>query len=446
MKKYLLAAASLFALFIFVGCINGYEAYEGSQLSNTTAAATSPAADYGQVTEPVLPPHVNQSFIDDFAYMVAVLENNFPYFGVAQRRFGADVEFLVENTLNALLQQEIRNTTHFGQILATSFFGPLNHIGHLSIQSRSTLHLILGNIYRGPIDYNGRPIELYGRDFTSWGQMFVDMARSLAAQQYYGFIEVELGYEAGMVRPNNLTTSTIGRNIAYVSVREFWHYNISHDLDIMMNFYEDIRGFEHLIIDLRGNPGGFTRYFIELFMAPNIPYDIVIPGIYTLFMGGDESMEWLGAQFEDDYYFAGIHPNKMPFDASRFPYINQHDALSFRYILASPVHVAATGDVMFDGQIWILVDGRSASAVEYAALYAMNADFATVVGAPTRGVTGGGHAGFFPLPNTGLVVRYDFGYFIDSYGRAIDEFGVIPHYLNLPGMDALHTVLTLIER
>jgi len=83
--------------------------------------------------------------------------------------------------------------------------------------------------------------------------------------------------------------------------------------------------------------------------------------------------------------------------------------------------------------------------VVYVLLYAIAANFATVVGTPTRGVTGGGMVGFFALPNTGIVVRYDFGLFVDQYGRAIDEFGVFPHYFNRPGLNALQTTIQLIH-
>ncbi|MCL2168530.1 MAG: S41 family peptidase [Defluviitaleaceae bacterium] len=389
--------------------------------------------------------HPNRAYIEDFEYMLEILMDNFPYFGVAEREFGAQVERIAETTRRALITGgDVRDSAHFRQILQANFFSPFRHIGHLSIQDRATLHLILGNIYRGPINYNGQFVDMQGRVYTYWGQKFVDVARGQAAQQFYGLIEVALGYEVGMVRPNNLTTLILAENVAYVRVNEFWHYNIEHDKAIMRAFYEEIQGMEHLVIDLRANGGGFTRYFVQLFMAPNLAYDTYIPGIHTLLMGGERNMAWLDVQIDDDRVFAGVYTDKQPLPAYRFPYLR--DADIFDYLITRPVRIEATGEMLFDGKIWILVDERTASAAEYAAMYAMLANFATVVGSPTRGVTGGGLAAFVPLPNTGLVIRYDFGFFIDSYGRAIDEYGAQPNYLNLPNMDALQTVMYLINR
>jgi len=43
------------------------------------------------------------------------------------------------------------------------------------------------------------------------------------------------------------------------------------------------------------------------------------------------------------------------------------------------------------------------------------------------------------------MFRFDIGYFTDSYGRSLEEFGITPNYLNRPSMDALQTVLAMIE-
>ncbi|MDR2166290.1 MAG: hypothetical protein LBE35_00390 [Clostridiales bacterium] len=416
MKKILTIFAALILLLVFAGC------------------------EYADLS------YSNAEYIQDFEYMLEVLRENFPYFGIAERRFGANTERIIDNTRRALLEAEITDADRFADILQLNFIMPLRSIGHLSLQDRDVLHLILGNIYRGPIDYNGEPIYMHGRDFTYWGLKFKAVARSEAAQQFYGLIEVDLGYEYGMIMPNNVITEVLTPGeVAYIRVNQFWHYNIPHDKAIVFDFYEEIRGFDHLILDFRGNPGGFTRYFIQIFMAPNIPYDLKLD-IYTLFMGGAHNLAWIAPTKDDARVFYDSELQKIPLDEMlyRFPNLHPGDAAKLDYILPHPVQIRSTGEMLFDGKIWILVDPFSASAVEYALLYAIAADFATIVGAPTRGVTGGALTAFATLPNTGLILRYDFGYFIDATGRAIDEFGVAPHYTNLPGQNALQTVMYLI--
>ncbi|MCL2753942.1 MAG: S41 family peptidase [Defluviitaleaceae bacterium] len=406
------------------------------------------ACDYYENEHPLA--EVNAQFIEDFDYLVDVLRQNYPYIGIAYRRFGADFETNVARGRELLLTElEITSPQHFQSHINRYVINPMRQLGHLSVQTREGLHLILGNIYRGPIDYNGDFMELYDYELTYWSAKFVKIARSDIAQRFYGFIEVDLGYEAGMVFPNNLQTQIINAEagIAAVRVSQFWHYNIEHDMEIMRDFYAQIDGFNHLILDFRGNPGGFTRYFVQLFMAPNIPYDISVE-IYTMFMGGSHNLAWFDADVRDARTFVDIDLQKFytaEYTLGQFPYLNYNDAAFLTHIVPRPSLVRSTGEILFDGKIWILVDGNSASAVEYAVMYAMAADFATVVGTPTRGVTGGGLVGFFALPNTGMIIRYDFGLFIDSYGRAIDEFGVTPHYLNRQGLNALQTTLELIQ-
>jgi hypothetical protein len=84
------------------------------------------------------------------------------------------------------------------------------------------------------------------------------------------------------------------------------------------------------------------------------------------------------------------------------------------------------------------------SASEVAAIISLNTGFATVVGEPTAGVTGVVHT-FVGLPNTGIVFRIDLGYTVDNLGRSFEEFGVIPQILNMPELDALETVLTIVN-
>jgi len=393
----------------------------------------------------------NAQFIEDYDYLVEVLRQNFPYIGIAQRRFGVDFEAMAARGRELLLTEvEITSPQHFWFHINQHIIWPMRSLGHLSVQDAGTLHLILGNIFRGPIDYNGEFIELYRHEITYWSAKFVNLVHSDVAQRFYGYIEVDLGnYEPGMVRPNNLTTQIIDAEagIALVRVAQFWHYNIEYDMAIMREFYEEISDFNHLILDFRGNGGGFTRYFVQLFMAPNIPYDIDVE-IYTMFMGGSHNLAWFEADVRDVLAFSGGELQKLyaaDYTMGRFPYLNPIDAASLTYIISHPSHIRSTGEMLFDGKIWILVDRGSASAVEYAVMYAMAADFATIVGEPTRGVTGGGMVGFFALPNTGMIIRYDFGLFIDQYGRAIDEYGVMPHHLNRQGYNALETTLQLIQ-
>ena len=389
--------------------------------------------------------------VEDFDYMIEILHDNFPYFAMAERRFDISIEELIWNTRTVLAgpNYNLIDSYDFWWVVWNYFTRPLQSIGHLHIQDPDVIHLTLANVYRGPMDWFGEFLYMGDREFTYWGEIFRDIVRSERAQQFYGYIELDLGnYEEDMIEPDNITTAIIADGVAYISVAQFMHYNIEYDKEIVFAFYEQIADFEHLIIDLRGNPGGFMRHFVRIFMMPNIAEDVVVQ-IPTMFMGNHYNMQWVQADFDDAYFFGDgyimqVWDAQEYIGAGSFPYINPDDLGNFDYLLYYATTIPATGEVMFGGKIWILLDEYSASASEYSALFARAANFGTLVGAPTRGVTGGGMAGFFALPNSGLIVRHDIGYFIDEYGRAIDEFGVMPDIFNFDGMDALETVLSII--
>jgi hypothetical protein len=100
----------------------------------------------------------------------------------------------------------------------------------------------------------------------------------------------------------------------------------------------------------------------------------------------------------------------------------------------------------FQGKIWMLIDESGASAVQIVADFYRHNGFATFVGEPTRGMMPS-HWGslLFPLPNTGLIIRYDPAFVINPRTNRPLEEGTEPHYFNRPGLDALETTLELIR-
>ena len=102
-------------------------------------------------------------------------------------------------------------------------------------------------------------------------------------------------------------------------------------------------------------------------------------------------------------------------------------------------------DTSFDGKVWLLTNGNNYSGGALFARHAKEMGFATLVGEQTGGAYTTSAGMFFALPNTGIILRWDIDYLTDSEGRALNEFPTTPHHLNRPGMDALETVLKLIE-
>jgi hypothetical protein len=195
---------------------------------------------------------------------------------------------------------------------------------------------------------------------------------------------------------------------------------------------------------LRGNGGGFLNYFPTLLvLLIDEPIEFQYPEFYidSKLTAGyyDNPVSMAGGEL------AGKFTAKEFVEERGMIYFNQDDLnlLDYALLWQAEFEPFEGISVPFGGQIWLLVDGGSASASEVAAMICVNTGFALVVGEPTAGVSGVIHT-FAVLPNTGILFRIDLGYTVDDYGRSIEEFGVIPQIPNMPELDALETALALI--
>jgi len=385
-----------------------------------------------------------EHFLCDFDYLMHTLRHNFPLFGPAYRRHGLNIESIEALTRQAIITSNPTDPHSFSMILAQNFFNHFGGFGHLYQHWEARLHLVLANIYRDSIDENGDFIHMYS-------QRIYEVMRAPAATRFYGNISVDIGqYEHNRINPNNLSTKIIEEDkIAYVNVRLFNHYNIDHDRDIMMAFYDEIRDFDHLIIDLQQNPGGFTNYFYELFVMPNLVSPLK-GRMLEFFPASRNNLVYADALIGDmlvsDPFSVTVHYNAADFAReNNMPYFNEDDLAMLHNVIEWHIKIDPINYTRaFNGKIWVLIGPMSESGVEAVAIFVKETGFATLVGQPTAGIMGAISA-YKLLPNSGILVRYDLGYMTDSYGRSFEEFGVHPHYFSPIGGCALETVLALIE-
>ena len=302
---------------------------------------------------------------------------------------------------------------------------------------------------------NPDEIKAIERSFDAdarFNQMHYNIFNTPSVLWFYGidpsqfdFDDIDIFSELGTMNPNNITTNIIepGR-IAYFRIDCFFN-NMALDSEVLFPFYEQVQNYEHLIIDVRGNSGGWINYFPLNVMAMLVNEEISFK--YPEFFIANELT---AGYFENPIslssgYLYGIFPATEFVQSQNMFYFNQEDLELLDYaIVWYGMYSPSEDSIPFGGQIWLLVDGGSASASESAASISIDTGFATVVGEPTAGITGVIYT-FAALPNTGILFRIDLGYTTDWYGRSNEEFGVIPQIANMPGKDALETVLALIN-
>jgi len=258
---------------------------------------------------------------------------------------------------------------------------------------------------------------------------------------------------------NNVTTRVIEEgHIAYLAIDDFLTYPPPRDEERQIhNFYEEIRDFEHLIVDLRFNGGGAPNWFYRTIIEPNIGNSLTVEGFVFLSYGeyaAPYARTWFGADLGpvagaprtmDD----GRRPIAEMLEAYDLPDLNlaDMDRMDYGFRVQTTVRPRShypryCSTPTFQGKIWLLTGSRAGSAAELSAWVARDTGFATLVGEVSGGIYGGQRT-IIALPNSGIVFIMDLNYVTDRHGRPL-EAGTIPHIFNHEGMNALETVLALI--
>ena len=262
----------------------------------------------------------------------------------------------------------------------------------------------------------------------------------------------------------NVHTNIIETNkIAYIALESFMNTpgsiaGNSERLQII-DFISEVKDFEHLIIDLRTNTGGSSNYFFDLFIGTNIISRLSVEG-FAFFTHGDYTDEFLEARqsgrigrtvcpisrlrtIDDDLLTTSeIISGFDLFD------LNMSDMDRMEYGFPVILEIAANPGIFsnqmeINGKIWLLISEYSMSAAHIVTWVVKELGFATLVGQTTGGYWGG-YRSYSALPNTGILFQFDMFYLTDRNGYPL-EAGIIPDYFNYEGMDALETVLALIN-
>lgn len=476
-----------------------YEAYEQDEAAETVYEVEEQAADeadpfswlreiLGDMRDVTLTPEAMEIVLSDFDYLVNKILEVAPTQNIVYRRFGITLpqffgiwrSIITENVpmpsiLSVMEPERWGEATDDTLYIAADYLftvlliagTELGGIGHLSVQVYeliSQTFLALAQTVHNGIELTQEDIDILlesGVDLEYLETLIDSIVRSAQLRYdiystpsvlwFYGFdpsefdLELDLAGFLGFEDPDNVTTYIIedGR-IAYLRIASFLG-NMAFDSETLFPFYEEVQDFEHLIIDIRGNLGGWTNYFPSHVISMLID-DYLYVREYEMFIASEKTEAFF---VNPSSMNGGVLYDIVPiaqFIAERdLPLFNTDDLALLDYVIIRYLVIFSTEDSFpFDGNIWLLVDGDSASAGDNAASMSIATGFATVVGEPTMGVTGVLYT-YAALPNTGILFRIDLGYTIDQYGRSIEEYGVIPQIANAPGMDALETVLAIIR-
>jgi len=425
-----------------------------------------------------------QLFMQDLDYMLEVLENNFALFDAAFWIHGMDIRRSI-----ATLQRQVadnpgmdeddffaalrREMSEHGAVGDLRIIEPFLHRQNRNVRDFDMFryeHVL--NFYEprysdGPHDDWARADIILGLGEGAF-LGFIERAALMGAYEVVediiaareigdfdtarDFIVYALGITAGT--PTIQTDIIDDGRIAYMAIYGGGAMGVANQRKL--EFYEEIQGFDHLIIDLRGNPSPFWENFrqgvFRPLMTPNERHSVSGFGFTPV---GDRHLESVledtrnGRMFVTSNFTPGGEllsvseiidnfdlPELMAEDMERMDY-----AFNVHFTTITP---RTDDEPAFDGKIWLLTGANTSAGANKAAFFSKELDFATIVGETSRGGWLGPRV-WVALPNTGIMFSFDTYYITDSRGRPL-EAGVIPHHFNMEGMDALETALALINQ
>jgi len=421
----------------------------------------------------------NDDFLYDFEYLINTLEDNWPFINIANELNDVSMNELANNIRNKLTDTNfnIGSAHDFNSFLLENFFIPIGWLGHL--QSVWNYNDFFD--HKTQLEHASRRSSRISFEGTSYEDMF-----SLETLVFYDSLR-EQSLQNGesnndaIYTPVVETAILVENEIAMITINSMIHAEWDPGIHrregwavpgwgryerILYNFFNSIEGYEHLIIDLRNNPGGVHSHFDTFITGRLLNEQIYLPS-FIFYLNKETATEARNNRKLNHFLLwnevmTEINQENI-YQNLQLPYLDA--SLNFEYALKSSYHISplnqikcpngwgfmwasADGSTTFDGQVWILVNERTGSGAEAVTAMLKYNNIAVVVGEATAGIFGTTYDNpiiAVSLPNTGILVYFYTGYFTDMQGHPFEGFGIQPHYFNLPNMDALETVLTIIN-
>jgi hypothetical protein len=379
-----------------------------------------------------------EEFLEDYDYFWDTIALNYPFINIAKRQ-GVDFEEIKAEG-RAKLNQSTK-LADFAEIMydTISDFQGVGHMYFIPPQTANSMNYI---------DF----LSVYGNKPPKKLKNHMDYQRKVLTEpktvSVYNYLsgnsegEISADTEESIkkaVAPDkgNLSSNILKKDeIAYIKISSFRVENVEYDHEILKLFYSDVKEYENIIIDLRGNGGGSDDYWIKNIVEPLNSKTLKAEN-YLLFNNAPEITKYLSLD--------GIYKeSKLVSKVKELPELNTEDAKILTHAFISTRTMKKSSD--FKGKVWILVDDQVYSSTETFAMFCKSTGFATIVGTNTGGDGGGIDPMLFALPNTGLLWRNSIFYSINPDGSNSEEVGTTPDILIKNGESALNVCLEEIKR
>lgn len=347
--------------------------------------------------------------LKDFEYLYDTFEQNYPFFKVNERLYGID--WLGNKSKYKRMVKNTKNDAEFFVAIDTIL---KDLIGHVNIFDGE-------NYRRFRKDYHER---FDSPSFQKYLYLYDAFVNPYVAYRYKVDDQIE---DIGLFNEPVLETKILIKDeLAYMKIKGMAGFDIlTADYNEIREFVRDIEDYGKLIIDIRGNGGGYEDYWKNIVgLLADKPLSV---RYYSFYKDGHRKGALEPYKVRGLKAISGLDEEIL----NQFPEEVKTDFDFYRncYIGIKPHKYAIDylEPTSFNGKVYLLVDRGVYSASESFAAFVKDSGFGTLVGEPTGGDRVFAEIPIIHLPQTKFVIRYSRELAINADGTINMETKTIPH-------------------
>lgn len=358
--------------------------------------------------------------VRDFTYLYETLKSNYPYFSVYNRING---ECWLSEKDSFL--EKVRNTNDDQEYI-------------LLIDS------VLRILQDKGLDL--APTRHWGKFRTAYGEACLTNTGYIPWVNILNESENEALYWSGLLKKTDIKPSVSARKVHFkdslvsehrigiLKIPSFESDHMEDDFDKINEFLYSVYDYEYLIIDIQGNKGGSSAYWMN--------------GIVSRLINGPIDFDRYLAirRTQNNYLFFSRYLKKEAFQQvnlsfSSLPY--EFSGQEFNFVEETTT-IYPFLPIPFVGKIIVLTDKAVYSAADEFAYFAKHSSWATVAGEVTSGGGIGSDPVLIRLPISGILVRYPALVGLNRDGSLNKEKKTVPDMI-IEGKDAEERLSNLIR-
>lgn len=385
---------------------------------------------------------------EDYEYMWKTLEENFPLFEVIERKTGIRREEIYKDYKAQIANLENNDVEAFYAFLSECLAN-FNGFGHLSVASVDVFDVYYNMTRSFASSKIGADVKAYARPQVV--KTYEYLRERLEEKKSGESNRENAGRSQWLLRNEEDMDSVIDlryyENIPVIKITSFTCESREAEDEMSEKFRDMLKECgmaSDIVIDVRGNAGGTTRIWQNAIL-PYLAQNEAAVTTYSACINGElnQTMFPIDLLTEHEYiwndyirYELTSAPISTILDSKSFQDTNFENLcvtdfercnlfLETKMILTIPEEAKEK----LQGNLWIAVDEKTASAAFSLASMLQNAGAAKVIGPPDAGYAGG--LAFLPsqsvmtLPNSNLIVRFAPYYILNRDGSCSD-FGMLP--------------------